>query len=408
MAELLVKHFFPQNESFGFEALRAAGYANIGAADIGEIIYICSRIPQTDEDAWLREWHAAGDRATTRAENSLQTGNKSSARDSYLRAANYYRTAEFYRRTKPDEDTLAKELSRQSADSFYKAADLMPHCIEKVQIPYEDTLLPGTLFRPDDSKTPRPTLVVNGGYDSTREEAGWQFASTGLDLGFNVLAFDGPGQGEVIREQKLVFRPDWEAVVTPVMDYLLAQPYVAKDKVALLGISMGGYLVARAAAFEHRFAAVILDDGLFDFGCVYRDNTPWPGKMMLHYGWDDLFNYATRQFIRGNTGKIWGLNNGMWTFGTDSLADVGRIGAQYTLEGVVDKIKTPTLVLDAPDDHFMGGQPQMVFDALTCEKKFVSLSREDGGSAHCAVGAVGRMNQVLFDYLLPRFGMDGK
>ena len=96
MANLLIGHF-PNNPSFGFEALRAAGYANIGAADIGEVIYICSQIPGGDEVSWFRERNAAAERAITNARMSLTRSNKIGAREAFLRASNYYRTAEFYK-----------------------------------------------------------------------------------------------------------------------------------------------------------------------------------------------------------------------------------------------------------------------------------------------------------------------
>jgi alpha-beta hydrolase superfamily lysophospholipase len=86
-----------------------------------------------------------------------------------------------------------------------------------------------------------------------------------LERGYNCLTFEGPGQGGVIRKQKIPFRYDWEKVVTPVVDYALSRPEeIDPKRIALMGISMGGYLAARAAAFEHRIAACILYNGVFD------------------------------------------------------------------------------------------------------------------------------------------------
>ena len=58
----------------------------------------------------------------------------------------------------------------------------------------------------------------------------------------------------------------WEAVITPVVDYALTRGEIAAGQIVLFSYSLGGYLVARAAAFEHRVAALILDDGIYDFG----------------------------------------------------------------------------------------------------------------------------------------------
>jgi pimeloyl-ACP methyl ester carboxylesterase len=80
-----------------------------------------------------------------------------------------------------------------------------------------------------------------------------------------VVTYDGPGQGAALREQALVFRPDWEAVITPVVDYALTRAEIAPDRLVLLGYGLGGYLTARAVAHEHRLAALILDDGLYNY-----------------------------------------------------------------------------------------------------------------------------------------------
>jgi alpha-beta hydrolase superfamily lysophospholipase len=95
-----------------------------------------------------------------------------------------------------------------------------------------------------------------------------------LRRGYNVLAFDGPGQGAVLRDQKLVMHPDWEAVLTPVVDYALTRGEIAADEIVLFGYSLGGHLVARAAAFEHRVAALVLDDGIYDFHAAFSGSLP--------------------------------------------------------------------------------------------------------------------------------------
>lgn len=410
MAELL-RHFFPNNPSFGFEALRAAGYSTTGGADIAEVIAICSKIRAAKdaniEDAWLREWRVAADRAAVNANVSLAKGNKPSARDAFLRATNYYRTAEFYRRDNPFEDEISQELTSLSGKMFWQAMNLVPYSVVKVKIPYEGTTLPGILMRPSgdensDGPQKRPTLIVNNGYDSTSEESCCSFGPAFLELGFNVLAFDGPGQGEAIREQRLFFRHDWEKVITPVVDYLVDQPFVDEKKIVLLGISMGGYLVARAAAFDHRLALLVLNNGLFDFGKTFSSRTPGFVKSLIAHKWDSTVNKLVQIAKPYDIGLKWGINNGVWVFGLKSEADVLRAAEKYTLEGIADKIKTPTLVLDAPDDHFMKGQPKEIFDRLKCDKELVALTREEGGSMHCHVGATARLGQVIGDWIMER------
>jgi hypothetical protein len=96
--------------------------------------------------------------------------------------------------------------------------------VRQIRIPYEDTTLPGYLFAVNDSGGARPTVIYTNGYDSTAEEASFAIAAAAIDRGYNVVAYGGPGQGAVIREQGLQFRPDWEAVRGPVLDYALELP----------------------------------------------------------------------------------------------------------------------------------------------------------------------------------------
>ncbi|KAF9888939.1 hypothetical protein FE257_008108 [Aspergillus nanangensis] len=73
---MLINYFINSNECFSYEVLRAAGYANYGGADLGEVIAITSKIRAGNEDDWLRLWKSAADRAFTNAKNSAMVGNR--------------------------------------------------------------------------------------------------------------------------------------------------------------------------------------------------------------------------------------------------------------------------------------------------------------------------------------------
>ncbi|MEU3572823.1 alpha/beta hydrolase [Kitasatospora sp. NPDC036755] len=391
--------FLFEDESFSFEALRAAGFANYGGADVGEVVAVARNIGEGDEEAWLREWKAAAERAHGIGGRALAAGHRVSAREALLRASNYYRTAEFYRRDDPANDPEAKALSALSRDTFAAAAALMDTPVEAVRIPYQDTELPGYLFLVDDSGAPRPTLLFTSGFDSTLEEAYFAVAAAALRRGYNVLAYDGPGQGAALREQGLVFRPDWEAVVTPVVDHALTRPEIAADRLALFGYSLGGYLAARAAAHDHRVAALVLDDGLYSFGEAHARLVPPFLREWIEDGRDDLVEPVMGLMMQVSTQVRWAMRNGVWTFGAASVADYVRRTSDYTLDGVAPLIDCPTLVLDAENDQFFRGQPQEVRAALTCPHTLVTLTEAEGAGEHCHMGAMSRFHQVVFDWL---------
>jgi pimeloyl-ACP methyl ester carboxylesterase len=392
--------FLFDDASFSFEALRAAGFANYSGADLGEVLATAHAIPDGDEASWHREWKATAERIEELGRKSLADGHRVSAREALLRASNYYRTAEFYRRDDPAHDPEVALLSARSRATFVTAMSLFEFGFEEVSIPYERTTLPGYLYRVDDSGQARPTIVYNNGYDSTLEESYFAIAAAALARGYNVLAFDGPGQGGALRQQGLVFRPDWEAVISPVVDFALTRPETADDRIILFGYSMGGYLVARAAAFESRIAALILDDGIYDFHAAMVSKIPPFLGEWIDQGRDDVALPVVQLLMSIDTEARWALRNGKWVMGVDSIVDVPRSFKRYTLAGVADKITAPALVLDPDNDQFLKGQPQRAAEAMVnSDTTLVTLRESEGAGEHCHVGAMARLHQTIFDWL---------
>ncbi len=392
--------FLFDDESFSFETLRAAGYANAGGADLGEVLVTARAIPEGDEQAWHREWKATAERVEALGRQSLAAGHPLSAREALLRASNYYRTAEFYLREDPANDPDAHDLFTRSRDTFLDAMALFDFGFERVAIPYQDVLLPGYLYLVDTTGRPRPTVIFNGGYDSTLEESYVALAAAALTRGYNVLAFDGPGQGAALREQGLTFRPDWEAVLTPVVDFALTRPEIAPEAIAVFGYSLGGYLVARAAAFENRLAAMILNDGVYDFYSAMTRMVPPFLAEWIEQGNDDAANSVLGLMMTVSTQMRWALRNGLWAMGIGTAADLARAFRAYTIADVADRITAPALVLDAENDQFFKGEPARAADAMVNSKTtLVTLYEADGAGEHCHMGAAARANQVMFDWL---------
>src|SRR5262249_57179677 len=106
--------------------------------------------------------------------------------------------------------------------------------VEAVEIPFEETSLPGYFHRADESGRPRPTLIATNGYDATVHEAHFAHAVAAVRRGYHCLTFDGPGQGRALIKQGLVMRPDWENVVRPVADDVLAPTESDRPRGALI------------------------------------------------------------------------------------------------------------------------------------------------------------------------------
>jgi hypothetical protein len=101
------------NESFSFEALRVAGYACYGGADLGEVLVTCRGIGEGDEVAWHSRWKALAARLEELGRAALRSGHRVSAREALLRASGYNRAAEFYLRDDPTHDPEVASLRRR-------------------------------------------------------------------------------------------------------------------------------------------------------------------------------------------------------------------------------------------------------------------------------------------------------
>lgn len=216
--------------------------------------------------------------------------------------------------------------------------------------------------------------------------------------GYNVLLFEGPGQGSVIRQQHLVFRPDWEHVVTPVVNYAMGLPNIDSQKIALLGISMGGYLAARACAFEPRIQACIVNGGVYDISENIYKNTP--AKMLALLKTDpSKFNNEMAEEMKKDLTAQWFFNNSMWTFGVKSPAEVMEKIKLYSMKNSIDNIKCSMLVIDSEADIFYKGQPEKVYNSLKSTKTLIKFTREETAEAHCQMGAIAISNEMIFDWI---------
>jgi hypothetical protein len=217
-----------------------------GMADIGECLDTASRIDVADAYSWPKEWLKTAGRVRKLVEISLVKGHTRSAGEAYLRAANYYRAALIHHPEPKDSGVV--HAGRQSVACFDKALELLSIPAQPIRIPYERTTLPGYFFPSPVARGEAPALIAHQGRDAWPEETMWAVDGA-TKRGYHCLIFHGPGQGMAIREQGLTFRPDWENVVSPVVDFSLKLPGVEPEGIILMGLSMGG---ARASGSRLR------------------------------------------------------------------------------------------------------------------------------------------------------------
>ena len=156
------QHRFFTDDGFEFAALIALGSAPYRMAEVGEVYSTTDRITEGDADSWFDEWMATSERVRAIAEAAEAAGHPVSARDAYLRAANYAGVAFLYVLATTD-PARALPTWRRQRDSFERAMTLWGSPVEKVAIPYEQTHLQGSFWSGGPGR--RPTLILNNGSD---------------------------------------------------------------------------------------------------------------------------------------------------------------------------------------------------------------------------------------------------
>ena len=371
----------PLWDAFGGRALTLSAY---GAADFGECVTTVERVGEGGADDWYREWTATAERVEAIGETSASKGHAVSARDAFFRACTYYRTSYFPLFGRPVDPRLARAFARSSA-CFERAAALAPYPIEPVEIPFEGHALPAVLAKPDESDEPRPTLVQTNGYDSNVHEMFFSHGPAAIARGYNVLCFDGPGQGRPLIRDGIPMRPNWETVIEPVVDFALERPDVDAHRVVLVGWSFGGFLAPRAAAFEHRLAALVADPGQWDL----REALP-----------ADLDAFV--EFVSGADAPPelrWRfLQRAPWVHGVDTVGEALDELATYELSPVAAEIRCPTLLTTAEGDPTSAAATKL-FDALRCPKELARFTAAEGAGGHCEALARSLYHQRVFDWL---------
>ncbi|HET9292360.1 MAG TPA: prolyl oligopeptidase family serine peptidase, partial [Actinomycetes bacterium] len=174
-----------------------------------------------------------------------------------------------------------------------------------------------------------------------------------------------------------------DTVLTPVVDAMAARPDVDPDRIALIGISQGGFWVPRALAFEHRFVAAVADPGVVDVSTSWTE--PLPGFMRSQLqdpskkdafdremGWTERFSRSTRATLHFR-GEPYGV-------GGDSRFDLYQEVLKYRLGDEVAGVTTPLLITEPEDEQFWPGQSQALYDRLPGPKQLVRFTAAEGAN----------------------------
>jgi pimeloyl-ACP methyl ester carboxylesterase len=276
--------------------------------------------------AWIDTFMTLGERALAEARP--------------FHAALHFRSAEFFMTS----DDPRKQPTRARLLPLLRAESGVEETARR-WVPFEGTQLPAWHFVPERSKG---TFVVFGGFDSYIEEF-FPMLSKMRDDGWTIVAFEGPGQGTPLEESKTVLTPDWDRPVAAVLDAF------GLDDVTLLGISLGGCLVIRAAANEPRVRRVIACDVLTDFyACMTLTLPPALRKLadeVVNADAQTRFEFTLHAAAANSRFLDWGLKQGQHVFGSNNASGVFVRARDFHTRDVSPRIRQDVLLMAGTHDH---------------------------------------------------------
>lgn len=372
-------HHWPEHFFMSYQFRRALGETQEGGGSVSECFQAASRMIPGDLDSWHREWMVVAERNDARGDAALAAGHVRTAMNCWLRAADNFRSAEFW--LAADDPRRLPTFTRCEGASHKWLRHLNPPG-EVVEIPYENgKTLPAYFIKSPLGGAQQPVLISVGGLDSFKDELWFMTGRGAVQRGIAVLLVDGPGQGGALRRQNIVSRHDYEVPIGRCIDWLEQRGDVDAGRIAVSGSSMGGYYAARAGAREHRLAACISHGAIWDIAQRFAD--------------------------RGESHALAGHMK--WVIGAQSMAEAVRLAAPFKLEGVLDDMRCPYLVLHGGHDVLGVETVKQVHDYAKSKGIDVTLrltAAEETGAEHCQHDNPTLGQEIMIDWLADVFGID--
>ena len=274
-------------------------------------------------------------------------------------------------------------------------------------VPCKDGLLTAIHWQADPDDHARfpdapSTLVMMNGYDGYAEEI-MGFAEYFPCRPFDIIAFDGPGQGHTALAG-MPLEPQWERPTEAVLDYF------GVDSAAALGVSFGGNLVMRAAAYCPRISHVIA----FDMMSQLLDGLTMPLPRPLRPIAEAVISRARPAWLidglmgiapRFSADLAWKLQQARHLTGLDKPSDVLRALGAYTMEPLAGMIRQPCLVMAGDADQYvpferLSDVRRILAGAASLDVRAFHEAEDPGMAQHCQVGGLDRAFAIMGEWLL--------
>ncbi len=375
-----------------------------------DVIATAARIIDGDADSWIDEWMGTAGSVWAAAVEAELNGRLSEAYTAYRHASTYYAAAldRVFHSSEPERQPAIWQRQREC---WERALALGPAPVEHLRIPFGAVTLPGFFFPAPgaDKGAARPLLIVNNGLDRPTSQT-WAY---GNDLagvcGCHWMTFDGPGQQAMLYEQGGVLcRPDWETVLSAVIDAVLMRPDVDPPRVAAIGIGHGGYLVTRALCFEHRLAAGVVDPGIVDLSTLWGERLPPQMIGRLDDGDRLAFDREMRLTELFSPESAATLRMTSQAFDVDGRTrfDLYKQISEYRLGNELSSMTTPLLIVDDGHTGPWPGQSRLLNKRLPATSTLIhpTVPGDTGGLR----SGLPRSDRRIKDWLIERLAVPGR
>lgn len=386
-------HFFKTFE-FEFETTRLLWYTPSGGSDYGEVATTAEKIKDGNYESWYKGWSDFAKKLEERSDNFKSQSSKANG---YLRASRYYQAAEFFLSAN---DSRKIEAYQKSVKLFYKSLDLQKVKYVSEMINYKNAKIRTLLFRTDMES--KGTLFICGGFDALLEELYFTNVKSGMENGYDVVLYEGPGQSDVIRRYNLPFEENWHIVARQVVDFYNEKYQISGEKIGI-GLSLGGLLVSRAASLDQTlFDKIVLYNYFPSMLDSFKKSMP---KFLYKYiedGFSKPFEKICSFYISKNKFLNWQIEHAKWTFGENSLNNLLKKCSKFN-EGIsLEKLNTDTLVLLAENENYYDFRLGLNFyeNIPAINKKLILFNKTNFSSdLHCQNGATHDSNGQIFEWL---------
>lgn len=374
--------------------LTGVGYA---MSEPGEILATAETIEPGDRDCWFEAWTALGECCETIGAEAAARGHRRSAAGAYLRAANY-RFAAFYYILGTRSASRHLEMWTAHRRALLASFANWATDITTLAVPWNSSHLSAWFVPAPESATPRPLMMIHGGLGSPLSDTVMTGLADASERGWHTLVFDGPGQGQARFVDGIGPDRGWEAVGRAVLDAALCLGGIDETRIAVAGISDGGYLAARHAAGDPRVRALVCDPGVMRPVDGVLGGLPDPlraawtaggsaavDRALIEHALDTGVAFAAAKATEQWTGRTLG----------EVLAELSR----WDLDDVLASIDVPTLICDPDAAMSFPGQSAELADALGTSATVLAFTTAEGAGLDCEIGAPNLRNQRVFDHL---------